>query len=131
MGRNWGNFNLRLSTTGQIAAGAGYSTILGQTTDPALSTDNWHYIEVKVVVHDTAGSYEIRVDGVTVLSDTDVDTRGGDDDGAPPVRIRRRLLSPYKGKRTRETQRPPCSWRRVIEAMTNKHALEELTDRIQ
>ena len=80
VGRNWGNFNLRLSTTGQIAAGAGYSTILGQTTDPALSTDNWHYIEVKVVVHDTAGSYEIRVDGVTVLSDTNVDTRGGDED---------------------------------------------------
>lgn len=80
VGRNWGNFNLRLSSTGQIAAGAGYSTILGQTTDPALSTDNWHYIEVKVVVHDTAGSYEIRVDGVTVLSDTNVDTRGGDED---------------------------------------------------
>ncbi len=80
VGRNWGNFNLRLSSTGQIAAGAGYSTILGQTTDPVLSTDNWHYIEVKVVVHDTAGSYEIRVDGVTVLSDTNVDTRGGDED---------------------------------------------------
>jgi len=57
-----------------------YSTMLNQTTDPALSTDNWHYIEVKVVVHDTAGSYEIRVDGVTVLSDTNVDTRGGDED---------------------------------------------------
>jgi len=80
VGRNWGNFNLRLSSTGQIAAGAGYSTILGQTTDPALSTDNWHYIEVKVVVHDTAGSYEIRVDGVTVLNDTNVDTRGVDED---------------------------------------------------
>ena len=40
VGRNWGNFNLRLSTTGQIAAGSGYSTILGQTADPALSTDN-------------------------------------------------------------------------------------------
>ena len=80
VGRDWGNFNLRLSDTGQIAAGAGYSTILGQTTDPVLTIDNWHYIEVKVVVHDTAGSYEIRVDGVTVLSDTNVDTRGIDED---------------------------------------------------
>ena len=51
VGRDWGNFNLRLSDTGQIAAGAGYSTILGQTTDPVLTIDNWHYIEVKVVVH--------------------------------------------------------------------------------
>ena len=76
IGRDYGNFSLQLSSTGQIAAVAGYSTVLAETPAPVLSTDTWHYVEVKVVIHSTAGSYEIRVDGVTVLSDTGVNTRG-------------------------------------------------------
>ena len=40
-----------------------------------LTANTWHYIELKVRIHDTAGSYEVRVDGVTVLSASDTDTK--------------------------------------------------------
>jgi len=40
-----------------------------------LTEDRWHYIEIKVVFHDTTGSVEIRHNGVTVASATNVDTQ--------------------------------------------------------
>ena len=44
-----------------------------------FALNQWHYFEVKVVCHDTAGYYQVRIDGVTVLSGTNVDTRAGAD----------------------------------------------------
>lgn len=40
-----------------------------------LTTDTWYYIELKVYVHATAGTYELRVNGVNVCSGGGVDTR--------------------------------------------------------
>jgi hypothetical protein len=37
----------------------------------------WYYIEIKVVIHDTAGSVELRINGATVASASGVDTRNG------------------------------------------------------
>lgn len=37
----------------------------------------WHYLEIKVVIHDTTGSVTIKVNGTQVLSVTNVDTRNG------------------------------------------------------
>jgi hypothetical protein len=52
------------------------STVL-QTSSFAMALNAWYYIELKVVIHDTTGSYDVRVDGVSVLSATGVDTRNG------------------------------------------------------
>jgi hypothetical protein len=39
--------------------------------------DNWQYLEAKIVIHDTNGSFEIRLNGSTVLSKSNIDTSSG------------------------------------------------------
>ena len=63
---------------------SGHLTVVRGTTVLATSTltlnlNTWYYIEFKGTIHDTTGSYEVRVDGSTVsgLSATNVDTRNG------------------------------------------------------
>lgn len=41
----------------------------------AFSTNTWHYFEFHTYSHDSAGFYEIKIDGSTVLSDTGLDTK--------------------------------------------------------
>lgn len=38
------------------------------TASQALTFDTWHYVEAKVVISDSAGSVEVRLNGTTVLS---------------------------------------------------------------
>ena len=73
------SFSIKVRNDGRISAYGGGGSFLETTSAPVLALDGWHYIEAKVVCHDTAGSYEVRVDGQTILSGTDVDTRGGGD----------------------------------------------------
>jgi len=47
------------------------------TSETVFTTNAWHYIELKVAVHNTNGSYELKINGVTVLSATGIDTRSG------------------------------------------------------
>ncbi len=49
------------------------STVLA-TTVVALPALDWAYIEFKVKVHTSAGSYELRIDGTTELTATGIDT---------------------------------------------------------
>jgi len=72
-------FSIKVQSDGRLSARGGGGSHLATTSAPALALDTWHYVEAKVVCHDTAGSYEIRIDSVNVLSDSDVDTRGGGD----------------------------------------------------
>lgn len=51
-------------------------TVLATSVIPR-TTGIWYYIEFKVVVHDTTGSYEVRVNGQTDLVATNQDTRNG------------------------------------------------------
>lgn len=46
------------------------------TMTQALHRGSWHYIEFKVLSHPSAGTYEVVVDGTTVLSATSQDTTG-------------------------------------------------------
>ncbi len=73
------NFSIKVTSDGKFSACGGGGSLLATTADPVLAADTWHYLEAKVVCHDTAGSYEIRIDGQTVLSGSNVDTRGTDD----------------------------------------------------
>ena len=72
-------FSLKVQSDGRLSAHGGGGSHLATTSAPALALEKWHYIEAKVVCHDTAGSYEVRVDSVNVLSDSDVDTRSDGD----------------------------------------------------
>ena len=68
--------NLRVSSAGELGVYRG-STSLATTSGLNLVTDTWYYIEFKVVCNNTTGSYEVRVGGSNVLSDSGLDTQAG------------------------------------------------------
>jgi len=49
--------------------------VIAATTEIVIRTNKWHYVEFKVVCDSVNGSYELRVNGQTVLSDTGIDTQ--------------------------------------------------------
>jgi hypothetical protein len=63
-------------TTGQQLVVKRASTVLATGTT-VLALNNWYYLELKATIHDTAGSYEVRIDGVSeaALTASGVDTR--------------------------------------------------------
>lgn len=73
---------IRVETTGAITVlraattTGGGGTVLGASaTGVILGTSVWQYLEAKVTLHDTTGSAEVKVDGTTVLTLTNVDTK--------------------------------------------------------
>lgn len=67
---------LERSASGEIRAICN-STLLGTTATGVLPSGAWNFIEVKIVVHDTAGVVVIRVNGGIVLNLTGIDTKSG------------------------------------------------------
>lgn len=69
---------LYVTNTGFLRVKFG-GTTLATDTVKQLVTSTWYYIEFKAVIHDSAGSYEVRVDGVTIaaLTASGLDTRNG------------------------------------------------------
>lgn len=55
--------------------GSAAGTLLG-TSSTALSINTYYYVELKVVVHATTGTYEIRLNGTNILSGTGANTAG-------------------------------------------------------
>ncbi len=60
-----------------IKARRGDGTVLGSSPVVALNEGVWHYWEIKFTIDDTAGSIQVRRDGVTILTLSNVDTRHG------------------------------------------------------
>lgn len=54
------------------SAGTGYA---GTAT---LEKDTWYYIEVEFIVHDTTGSFSVKVDGVEDIAQSGIDTKNVD-----------------------------------------------------
>jgi hypothetical protein len=52
-------------------------TLIATTSGLGISVSTWYNVQMKIKCHDTLGEYEVKVDGVTVLSDTGVDTKAG------------------------------------------------------
>jgi hypothetical protein len=52
-------------------------TILGTTTDQILFVNEFAHIQIKIYIHDSAGTVDMLVNGVSVLSLTNQDTRNG------------------------------------------------------
>jgi hypothetical protein len=80
---NQAHVSLRLGTTGAITVyrgdsgnGGGSVAELG-ATGPVITANSWNHIEAKVLVSDTVGTVEIRVNTTPVLTLTGVDTRNG------------------------------------------------------
>lgn len=80
---NEGQVVFRVLSEGSIQVGLGdmstgtkpnYPTILGTTSGPVLTAGAWNHIEIKAVADEAAGTVEVRVNGVTVLSITGADT---------------------------------------------------------
>jgi len=50
-------------------------TVLGTTPSAVGLTNQWNYYEFKATIHPTAGAYELRVNGQSLISATNVNTR--------------------------------------------------------
>lgn len=68
---------IALNASMQLVAYRGPGTTLLQTSTYAVPFDTWVYIEIKVVIDDSTGSYEVRVDTINRLSASSQDTRNG------------------------------------------------------
>lgn len=51
-------------------------TVLGTSTT-ALALGTWYYLELKTTIHDTTGSFDLHMSGISEASGTNVDTRNG------------------------------------------------------
>ncbi len=55
----------------------GTSTFLGGNSTQLMPWGGWYHMQMKVVIDDVAGSVEIKVNNVTVVNLTNIDTRNG------------------------------------------------------
>lgn len=67
------SWRLNANRTISVYRGNG-STLLGTTTE-AIALDTYYYIEFKVTIDNTTGSWELRINGVTAASGSSVDTQ--------------------------------------------------------
>src|SRR4051812_8349849 len=58
----------QVTTTGTVRAYRGDGTLLGETATPVLVSNAWQHVEAKVLIHATAGTVDMRVEGVPVLA---------------------------------------------------------------
>lgn len=77
--------NIRVNTSGTIAAYRG-NTLLGTSTN-SLGSNQWYYIELKVLCNNSTGTVEVKVDEASWLSLTSQDTQPGSNAWHNAVRI--------------------------------------------
>lgn len=72
-------FWVGVETTGAISVrlGTNINTVLGATTGPVITSNAWNHIEFKAVAGTTTGTFELRVNGVPVLTLSNINTGGG------------------------------------------------------
>ncbi len=68
--------SLYLNWNGLLEArrGTSSSNVLGLATEP-LRVGAWNYIDVKVVLHDSTGSFQARLNGQDIINVSNVDTK--------------------------------------------------------
>lgn len=71
-----GNVHLTVKSepTGRIRVYRG-STQIAESVIDTLKVNSWQYIEVKVYIHDSTGTVDVHVNGVSVISASGVDTK--------------------------------------------------------
>ena len=72
---------LRIETNGALSVYRGHigtggtGTLLGSTAVPVIAPNAWNHIEFKYTIDNAAGSFSLRVNGVTVLTISGADTQ--------------------------------------------------------
>lgn len=61
------------------------STSTEYESSSTFDKDTWHNIEIKYITHDTAGAFEVRVNGITEMSATGIDTKKLTDTGLQTI----------------------------------------------
>lgn len=77
--------------TGKIYATRN-GTTLGTTTNQVIYPNTWAHIQVKVYIHDSAGTIDVLVNGVNVLSLSGIDTKN---DGTGVINCVRLSFGPW------------------------------------
>ncbi len=67
-------FTLANGTIEVERSGGGF---IATSSTSAYPLNAWFHIEVKIKIHDTTGTAQIRIDGVDVINETGLDTRNG------------------------------------------------------
>ncbi len=67
---------LIMTPTGALSIYRG-GALLGTSSPVITIVDTWYYVELKVKCNNATGTYEVRVGGANILSDSGVDTRAG------------------------------------------------------
>ena len=70
---------VRVNSDGSITARRGDSVTLGTSPTGLFTTSTWYHFEFKIVLDNSVGSIEFRINGVTVWELTGVDTRFDDE----------------------------------------------------
>jgi hypothetical protein len=60
-----------------IRGTSGSGVTLGQSATNIMSLDTWYYVEVKVFLHDTLGTLEVRLNDTTIINLINQDTKAG------------------------------------------------------
>jgi hypothetical protein len=61
-------YRLWVTTTGAMTVSNAAGTTLYSTTGPVLAAGSWFHIEFKTVINASTGSFEVRVEGTTVIT---------------------------------------------------------------
>ncbi len=69
------HLDVRIAATGQLRVTRNGTTLATGTT--ALTAGSIYYIELRGLINDSTGQYELRINGVTEVSGTSADTRNG------------------------------------------------------
>lgn len=59
-----------------------------ETLPLTIVRNQWYFVEMNTVVNNTTGSWEVRIDGVSIFSDTSIDTSDGGNGVISHVQIR-------------------------------------------
>lgn len=79
---------VRLDNSGHlVAANSGGTPYTGGTGTAVLSAGVWYYVEAKVFVHDTTGTFDVKLNGASELALTGLDTRNGATTTIDTIRI--------------------------------------------
>ncbi len=74
------HIQLRTTAAGRLQV-CRSTTQIGSTGTATLTTNLFYYVELKVTIHDSTGSFEVRVNGTTDITGSSLDTRNGGTSG--------------------------------------------------
>jgi len=71
------HLGFQVCNSGAIRLNRAGVTLSGESGSNVIAANAWYYVEVQATIHDTNGSYAVRVNGVLVASASGIDTRNG------------------------------------------------------